>query len=291
VEIEIKALACELPGESGLPFSRFSQRDIARQAMARGIVACISGTTVWRWLDADAIKPWNYRSWIFPRDKQFALKAARVLDLYQGLWEGQPLGPDDYVISADEKTSIQARGRIAAGAATAAGQMRRVEFEYQRNGALAYVAAWDVRRAKVFGLCAPTTGIETHHRLVDWVMGREPYRAARRVFWITDNGSSHRGEVSARRLAQWYPNAIQVHTPVHASWLNQIEIYFSIIQRKVLTPNDFPDLQTLEQRLLDFQAYYETLAQPFQWKFTRTDLERTLAKLAPYMPQARKAAA
>jgi hypothetical protein len=291
VEIEIKALACELPSESGLPFSRFSHRDIARQAMARGIVACISGTTVWRWLDADAIKPWNYRSWIFPRDQRFAQKAGRVLDLYQGLWEGQPLGPDDYVISADEKTSIQARGRIAAGTATAAGQMRRVEFEYQRNGALAYVAAWDVRRAKVFGLCAATTGIETHHRLVDLVMGREPYRSARRVFWVTDNGSSHRGDVSAQRLAQWYPNAIQVHTPVHASWLNQIEIYFSIVQRKVLTPNDFPDLQTLEKKLLDFQAYYETLAQPFQWKFTRTDLERTLAKLAPYMPQAHKAAA
>ena len=125
MEIEIKALACELPSESGLPFSRFSHRDIARQAMARGIVALISGTTVWRWLDADAIKPWHYRSWIFPRDKQFAQKAGRVLDLYQGLWEGQPLGPDDYVISADEKTSIQARGRIAAGTATAAGQMRR----------------------------------------------------------------------------------------------------------------------------------------------------------------------
>jgi hypothetical protein len=291
VEIEIKALACELPGESGLPFSRFSQRDIACQAMARGIVARISGATVWRWLSADAIKPWNYRSWIFPRDPRFAQKAGRVLDLYQGLWEGQPLGPDDYVISADEKTSIQARGRIAEGTATAAGQMRRVEFEYQRNGALAYVAAWDVRRAKVFGLCAPTTGIATHQRLVDLVMGQEPYRTARRVFWVTDNGSSHRGEVSVRRLAQWYPHAIQVHTPVHASWLNQIEIYFSIIQRKVLTPNDFPDLQTLEQRLLDFQAYYETLAQPFQWKFTRTDLEHTLAKLAPYMPQARKAAA
>jgi len=291
VEIEIKALACELPSESGLPFARFSHRDIARQAMARGIVALISGTTVWRWLDADAIKPWNYRSWIFPRDKRFAQKAGRVLDLYQGMWEGQPLEPDDYVISADEKTSIQARGRIAVGAATAAGQMRRVEFEYQRNGALAYVAAWDVRRAKVFGLCAPTTGIETHPRLVNLVMGREPYRSARRVFWVTDNGSSHRGDVSVRRLAQWYPNAIQVHTPVHASWLNQIEIYFSIVQRKVLTPNDFPDLQTLAKRLLDFQAYYETLAQPFQWKFTRTDLERTLAKLAPYMPQAKKVAA
>lgn len=288
--MEIKALACELPAESDLPFSRFSHADIAREAVNRGIVASISGTTVWRWLNADAIKPWNYRSWIFPRDPQFRLKAGRVLDLYQGVWNGEALTPDDYVLSADEKTSIQARGRIAEGTAPAPGQARRVEFEYPRNGALAYMAAWDVRRAKVFGLCAATTGIETHHRLVNLVMGQEPYRSARRVFWVTDNGSSHRGEVSAQRLSEWYPNAIQIHTPVHASWLNQIEIYFSIVQRKVLTPNDFANLGILEERLLDFQAYYETIAKPFQWKFTRADLENTLAKLAPYMPQAKKTA-
>ena len=289
--MEVKALACELPSEQDLPFSRFSCADIAREAVRRGIVASISGRTVWRWLDADAIRPWLYRSWIFPRDPRFAQKAGRVLDLYQGLWDGQLLGPDDYVISADEKTSIQARGRIAEGTAPAPGQTRRVEFEYTRGGALAYVAAWDVRRAKVFGLCSPTTGIETHHRLVDLVMGQEPYRSARRVFWVTDNGSSHRGDVSAQRLRQWYSNAVQVHTPVHASWLNQIEIYFSIIQRKVLTPNDFPDLRTLERKLLDFQTYYETLAKPFQWKFTRNDLDHILAKLSPYAPKAQKAVA
>jgi hypothetical protein len=248
----------------------------------RGIVASISGRTVWRWLDADAIRPWLYRSWIFPRDSRFAQKAGRVLDLYQGIWDGQILGPDDYVISADEKTSIQARGRVAEGTAPGPGQMRRVEFEYKRGGALAYVAAWDVRRAKLFGLCAATTGIQTHRRLVDLVMEQEPYRSARRVFWVTDNGSSHRGDVSARRLCQWYPNAIQVHTPVHASWLNQIEIYFSILQRKVLTPNEFTDLRALERKLVDFQAYYETIAKPFEWKFTRTDLEELLAKLSRY---------
>ena len=291
VVVEVKALACELPSESDLPFSRFSCADLAREAARRGIVASISGRTIWRWLDADAIRPWLYRSWIFPRDPRFAEKAGRVLDLYQGVWEGQILGPDDYVISADEKTSIQARGRIARGTAPAAGQMRRVEFEYERNGALAYVAAWDVRRAKVLGLCATTTGIDTHRRLVDLVMRQEPYRSARRVFWVTDNGSSHRGEASSRRLSQWYPNAIQVHTPVHASWLNQIEIYFSIIQRKVLTPNDFPDLGALERRLLEFQSHYETIAKPFEWKFTRSDLQQLLAKLSRCAPQRQKAVA
>jgi len=289
--MEVKALACQLPAEQDLPFSRFSCADIARQAVQRGIVASISGRTVWRWLDADAIKPWRYRSWIFPRDPRFGEKAGRVLDLYQGMWEGQALGPDDYVISADEKTSIQARGRIAQGTAPAPGQVRRVEFEYKRAGALAYVAAWDVRRAKVFGLCAASTGIETHHRLVDLVMGQEPYRSARRVFWITDNGSSHRGQVAADRLSHWYRNAIQVYTPVHASWLNQIEIYFSVVQRKVLTPNEYPDLLSLTRALTEFQSYYETIARPFEWKFTRHDLAQLLAKLSKYNPVPQKAVA
>ena len=278
--MEIKALACALPKERDLPFSRLSHDDIARVAVQRGLVASISGATVWRWLSADAIKPWTYHSWIFPRDVHFAEKATRILDLYQGVWEGSPLGPDDYVISADEKTSIQARRRIHPGSAPAPGRCRRVEFEYERAGALAYMAAWDVRRAKVFGQCETTTGIASYRRLVDQVMQQEPYRSARRVFWVTDNGSSHRGQASVRRLSDWYANAIQVHTPVHASWLNQIEIYFSVVQRKVLTPNDFANLKEVEARLLGFQSRYEQYAKPFEWKFTRDDLKRLLVKLA-----------
>lgn len=280
-----------MPSETGRPLSRFSCADIARETVRRGIAAAISGRTVWRWLAADAIRPWSYRSWIFPRDPRFAEKAGRVLELYQGLWEGEALGPDDYVISTDEKTSIQARRRVATGQAPAPGRLRRVEFEYARGGALAYVAAWDVRRAKVFGVCVPKTGIEPYHRLVDLVMAQEPYRSARRVFWIADNGSSHRGEVSKRRLAKWHRNAIQVHTPVHASWLNQIEIYFSVVQRKVLTPNEFPNLQVLEKTLMDFQAYYETMARPFEWKFTQADLAELLTKLARHEPRQQKAVA
>lgn len=279
VVVQVKAIACELPKELGLPFSRISLADIAAAAIGRGIVASISGTTVWRWLSADAIKPWSHRSWISVRDPDFAAKAARVLDLYQGVWESEPLTEDDYVLSSDEKTSIQSRGRASAGA-TAPGRLRRVESDYKRNGALAYLAAWDVRRAKVFGQCASTTGIDTFRRLADLVMRQEPYKSARRVFWVVDNGSSHRGASSVERLAQWYPNAIMVHTPVHASWLNQIEIYFSIVQRKVLTPNEFESLAEVEARLMDFQKYYEQTAGSFEWKFTRDDLRRLLDKLS-----------
>jgi hypothetical protein len=282
VVMEVKALACQLPSERDLPFSRLSHADIAREVVRNGIVASISSATVWRWLSNDAIKPWQYRSWIFPRDPDFAKKASYVLDLYQGIWNGKRLRPNDFVISADEKTSIQARNRKGLTTAPAPNHIRRVEFEYQRGGALAYLAAWDVRRAKVFGICETKTGIDAFRRLVDLVMKQEPYRSANRVFWITDNGSSHRGQPSIDRLSEWYPNTILVHTPVHASWLNQIEIYFSVVQRKVLTPNDFKDLETLEQKLLGFQSLYEEIAKPFKWKFTKEDLNRILSNLSDY---------
>jgi hypothetical protein len=277
--MEVKALACQLPRDLGCPLSHLTYREIADLAVQRGLTADISGATVWRWLTADAIKPWQFRSWIWPRDPLFAEKAARVLDLYHGVWEGRPLGRRDFVISTDEKTSIQARKRLRPTTAPSAGRAGRVEHAYKRQGALAYLAAWDVRRARVFGLCEAHTGIEPFHRLVDLVMSREPYRSARRVFWVADNASSHRGRAAFDRLHQWHANAILVNTPVHASWLNQVEIYFSVLQRKLLTPNDFADLRELESRILAFQAYYETIAEPFEWKFTRTDLRRLLDKV------------
>jgi hypothetical protein len=277
--IAIKALACELPHQQGLPLSRLSSAEICRAAVARGLVAAIGATTVWRWLSEDAIRPWSHRSWIFPRDPDFARKAGRVLDLYAGRWNGKPLGDDEYVISADEKTSIQARHRSHPTRAPRAGRPMRVEHEYRRCGAWTYLAAWDVRRARIFGRCEAHSGIQPFERLVQDVMRRRPYCSATRVFWITDNGSSHQGAASVRRLAQRWPKLQLVHTPVHASWLNQIEIYFSIVQRKALTPNDFRSLADVEDRLRRFQKHYQAVAQPFEWKFTRRDLIRVLARL------------
>lgn len=279
VVVQVKALACELPAQSGRPLSRFSRQDLVREVTGRGIIAKISGATIWRWLNQDAIRPWQHRSWIFPRDPQFEEKAGRVLDLYQGCWQDQPLDSNDYVISADEKTSIQARVRIHPTEPARPGQCMRVEFEYERAGALAYLAAWDVRRAKVFGRCGTTTGIAPFDDLVQQVMSQDPYRQAKRVFWIVDNGSSHRGQASCQRLQGRYSNLVLVHLPVHASWLNQVEIYFSVVQRKVLTPNDFPSLTAVAERLLAFQPYYEQIAKPFEWKFTRSELKELVAKL------------
>ena len=204
---------------------------------------------------------------------------ARILDLYERRWQGQPLRLDEFVISTDEKTSIQARLRIHPSLPTAPGASMRVEHEYARGGAWAYLAAMDVHRAKVFGRCEATTGIVPFERLVDQVMSQPPYSTARRVFWVMDNGSSHRGEASIRRLTQAHPTLVPVHGPVHASWLNQIEIYFSIVQRKVLTPNDFPSLAAVAERLFNFERYYESIAHPFEWKFTRADLNALIARM------------
>jgi hypothetical protein len=280
VVVAVKALACELPSRLEVPLSRLHVPDIAAEVRSRGIVAEISGTTIWRWLSEDAIRPWRCRSWIFPRDPQFETKAGRVLDLYARTWAGKPLGKRDFVISADEKTSIQARIRCHPTLAPASRRDVRVEHEYDRGGALAYVAARDVHRAKVMGRCEPTTGIAPFGRLVEQVMTTEPYASARRVFWVVDNGSSHRGQRAADRLRRQWPNARLVQLPVHASWLNQVEIYFSVVQRKVLTPNDFADLAEVESRLATFERRYEQTATPFEWKFTRTDLAKLIERLA-----------
>ena len=275
------ALACELPAQRDEPLSRVSTGEWARLISEHPAAPPISRSTIWRVLDRHALKPWRDRSWLFPRDPAFAEKAGRVLDLYAGLWEGQALGPADCVLGADEKTSIQARGRRHPSAPPGPGAGQRVEHEYTRGGGLAYLAAWDVRAGGVIGRCEATTGTAAFGRLVDQVMGQEPYRSADRVFWIVDNGSSHRGEAAAADLAQRHPTLILVHLPTHASWLNQVEIYFSIIQRKVLTPNDFTALAAVEARLLAFEVLSNDTAIPFDWRFTRADLEARLADLPP----------
>src|SRR5436189_702280 len=279
VAAEVKAMACEPPATRRVPLGRWSLAELRTEAIASGLLAAVSTATVRRWLCEDAIRPWRHRCWVFPRDPAFAAKAARVLDLYAGSFEGVRLREGEYVISADEKTSIQARCRCHATLPPGKARVMRIEHEYERGGALAYLAAWDVHQARLFGRCEPTTGIEPFGRLVEQVMTVEPYRSARRVFWVVDNGSSHRGQASVDRLQGQWVNLRLVHLPVHASWLNQIEIYFSVVQPKVVSPNDFTDLAEVQARLLAFQRRYEQTATPFDWHFTRSDLDRLLRRL------------
>jgi hypothetical protein len=277
----IQAMACEVVAETKEPLSRQSLADLARRARA-AVSKKISRSTVWRMLHEAAIKPWQYEHWIFPRDPRFAEKAGPVLDLYAGAWDGQPLGPKEYVLSMDEKTSIQARGRCHEEMPPEPQQTRRIETEYERKGALQYLAAWDVHRGIVLGRCEAKTGIKPFGRLVDQVLKREPYDAATRLFFVVDNGSSHRGQTSVERMRRLDKRIILVHTPVHASWLNQVEIYFSIIQRKVLTPNNFPSLDAVRVRLALYEELSNRTSKPFTWKFTRQELLAWLKRASPH---------
>jgi transposase len=237
---EVKALACRLPAETGTPLSRWSCPELAREAAARGIAPFVSASTVRRRLDQDAIKPWRTTPGSSSPPPASA-EAARLLDLYA--------------------------------------RAMRVNHAYGRGGAQTYLAAYDVHRAKVFGRTAPCTGIDPFMNRVAQVMSQEPYASAKRVFWIVDNGSSHRGQKTADRLAVAFPNAVMVHTPVHTSWLNQVEIYFSVVQRKVVQPTDFTDLGQGRDRLRALEDRYNATAKPFQWKFTTSDLDDLLTRL------------
>jgi transposase len=274
------ALACQLPAATGVPLSRWTAPELAAELRAQGLASPISPSSLLRILAEHPIKPWRYQSWVFPRDPDFDAKATVILGLYQGTYQGQPLRPSDRIVSVDAKPSIQARARCHATGPPGPGRPARVEHEYERAGALALLAALDVRTGTVFASCPPATGITPFMALMGQVMSHEPYKNASRVFVIVDNGSDHRGKKAARRLRDAYPNAIMIHTPVHASWLNQVEIVFSIVQKKVLTPNDFASTDQLAATLLGFIDRYNQTARPFNWKFTAADLATLLQRIS-----------
>ena len=274
-------MACEMIAETEVPLSRQSLADLVRRAQTT-LSKKISRSTVWRMLHESAIKSWQHEHWLFPKDRQFAEKAGPILDLYAGMWEGESLGRTNYVLSMDEKTSIQARGRRHEETPLQPKQTRRVEAEYKRNGALQYLAAWDVHRGIVVGRCEKKTGIKPFGLLVDQVLEQDPYKDATQLFFIVDNGSSHRGQASVERMRRRDKRIVLVHTPIHASWLNQVEIYFSIIQRKVLTPNDFAKLEAIRVRLALYEELSNRTPKPFAWKFTGQDMLNWLKRASPH---------
>jgi len=282
--VQIVAIVCEILSEHEAPLSRFSNSDLHRLILDKEkSLRDLSRTSLARILAENALQPWRYRYWLFPRDPDFVAKACIILDLYAGFWEGQRLGPDEYVLTADEKR-IQVLKRCHPGLPAIPGYEQRVEFEYERLGTVAYLVAWDVFRAKVFGRVAPTASIATFNELVDLVMTQPPYQDSARTFWIVDGGPPHHPSTFPARLQGMYPNAVAVFLPTHSSWLSQIEIYLSIVQRKVLTPMDVANDVVLTERLLNFQDYYEERAQPFSWKFTADDLKKRLDALKDYVP-------
>ena len=197
----VVALACQLPAATGVPLARWSGPELAAEITKAGLGSPISPSSVLRILAEHPIKPWQYQSWIYPRDPDFAAKATVILDLYQGYYQGKRLRPGDRIISVDAKPSIQARARCHATGPPGPGRPVRVEHEYDRAGALALLAALDVRTGKVFASCPQTTGNRPVHGADRPGHEPGPYASASRVFVIVDNGSDHRGKSRLRRLA------------------------------------------------------------------------------------------
>jgi len=233
----VKAIACELPATLGLPLSRFSRSELRRHVLAAGIVAEISGVTIWRWLREDAIRPWTHRSWIFPRDPEFAAKAGPVLDLYHRRWKGKPLGRRDFVLSADEKTQIPIHSRRQPITPATPGRAMRVKSDYKRHGTCAYVAAWDVHRAACSGWSTTALSIVGSAR---------------------STGSRRDGPTSS-----WCTCRCTRVGSIRSRFT------FSILQRQALTPAAFSSQTAVADRILGFQKHYQTIARPFAWRFTR----------------------
>jgi hypothetical protein len=235
-----------------------------------------SYSTLWRLLHADAIRPWRHRMWLFPKDPLLLEKAVPILDLYRGQWDGAPLGPQDAIVCADEMPGLQALSRTV--------RKGKAEFEYTRNGTTCYLAFWEARTGKVAGEFAPSTGIEPFERALGHVLERPWLRDKKRVFLIVDNGSSHHPSTSPARIARRFPQVTTVHLPVHSSWLNQAEQWFSIVSRKALTPRNFESTEALEQRVLAFEQRWNQDAVPFKWEFGRERLAQLMAKMGQKDP-------
>jgi transposase len=287
VRAAVVALACQLPAVTGVPLAHWTGPELAAELTTQNLASSpVSASSVLRILAGHPVKPWQYQSWIYPRDPDFEARAKVTLDLYQGFYQGEPLGPDDRILSFDAKPQINARSRLHPSLPAAPGRPVRYEHEYKRQGSLALLAGLDVHTGQVFASTPLTTGIKPFMDLAGQVMARPEYKNAPRVFAIVDNGSDHRGQAAIDRLARAHPNAIMIHTPVHASWLNQIEIFFSVIQKKVVTPNDFASLEELSATLLAFTGRYNQTARPFSWKFTAADLHDLMDRISRHEQQA-----
>jgi transposase len=272
--------------------SRLSVYDICLAAWELG--ATMSYSTVWRRLQEDALRPWFFQQWLFPRDPRLLEKATPVLELYHGRWDGQPLGPRDLVLSADEMTGLQALSRIHPSQLPTVPQQEplpgrpkrradrraRVEFEYERHGTLCYQAFLNVFTGRVYGEAHASNGIETFESSLMNCLAQPQHQDLERVFLIVDNGSAHHPSTSPDRIKIQDSRVTTVHLPTHSSWLNQIELYFSILHRKALTPSDFPSVEALRERIFRFQIRYNQRAEPFSWQYTRDHLEAYIERLA-----------
>lgn len=278
-------LACELPDAAGRSLSLWTCAELARTLRSTGHVASISPQTVQRILSSHKLKPWRMHYWLspkVPRDAAFLNQVEALCDLYT-----RPLAADERVLCVDEKTSIQPRTRVVpTRPAQPGGQPVQVEHEYRRQGAWNLLAAFDTRTGKVLGICRRRKRQAEFIELLDLIDVSTP-SSTKHIHLVCDNVSTHHG----KQVRAWLANhpRFQMHfTPVHCSWMNQVEQWFSILQRKRLKLSDFTDLRDLAEKIATFIDEWNEEAKPFDW--SHKSFEKVLRKARSQLPRERAAA-
>jgi transposase len=269
---QVVALACSTPRQYDKPWQRWAGEKLVQVAVEQRIVATISPGTIRRWLRADKLKPWRYHSWQHSTAPQFVEKATPVLDLYAQAPTLQAQG--ELTVCTDEKTSIQARQRVTTTKAPAPGAVVQVADRDKRMGALQLFCALVVASGVTFVQTRLTKKFADFKAFLGECL-RSPLGASVKVVQlILDNGPPH----APKQLGTWLASlelAFEVRLywlPKYASWLAQVEIIFSKVQRDVLTPNDFPSLLVLEKTLQTYFAELNQHPKPIQWTYTKTKL-------------------
>jgi transposase len=267
-------LACELPDDARRSLSLWTCAELARALVAADVVDTISAQSVQRVLESHQLKPWRVHFWLSPkapRDEAFRATVLELQELYTRL-----LGPHERVLSLDEKTSLQPRTRTVPTRPAHPGLVPvHLEHEYARKGALQLFAAFDTRTGEVTGILRRRKRQAEFIELLEKI-DRETPEAVTLIHLICDNLSVHKGKLVRAWLEKHA--RFQMHfTPVHCSWMNQVEQWFSILQRKRLTAPNFADLDALEERVLAFIVEWNAAAHPFAW--TAKSFDKVLAKI------------
>ena len=280
VALYVVKLACERPDVVGRSLAQWDSVELARQLVHDGVVDQISPQTVQRILAHHKLKPWRHHLWLspkVPRDAAFAAQVRELVTLYT-----RPLGVWERVLCVDEKTSLQPRTRQAPTLAAQPGQPVRVEHEYARKGALNLFAGFDTRTGKVYATTAERKRQAEFIAFLEHV-DREMTPDITRIHVVLDNLRMHKGKQVQAWLTQ-HPRFVFVFPPVHCSWMNQVEQWFSILQRKRLRIADFADKQHLAERLMAFVAEWNEHAHPFQW--STKSVAKVMAKCESTMAKA-----
>jgi transposase len=272
VRTQVVALACTKPKDHGKVWTRWSGEKLAQVVIEQGLVPGISPSTIRRWLREDKIKPWRYHSWQKSTDPHFVEKAAPVLDLYE---QAPALAQQaEAICCVDEKTSIQARQRVSATKAAVPDAPMQVADRYRRMGALHLFCALIVATGTTVAQCFRKKRFAEFKTFLLTVFTSAGGQGLNVLHLILDNGSTH----APKQLANWIatlnlPFEVRIYwLPTHASWLDQVEIVFSKVQRDILTPNDFPSLTALERDLMTYFAEINQHPRPINWTYTKVKL-------------------